>query len=220
MVRFLISQLLSQMSMRKRSNMDKGEIIIYQTEDGTSSLEVKLQEDTVWLTHQQISLLFDRERSVITKHINNIFKSKELDEKTNVQKMHIPNSDKLVKFYNLDVILSVGYRVNSKRGTQFRIWANNILKEYLVKGYALNEKRLQEQLQRFESLKQSIRLIEDVTRHKVLSITESEGLLRVIADFTYSLDILDQYDYQKLQIIDTSHKDVIPVSYKEAMMAI
>jgi Virulence protein RhuM family len=200
--------------------MDKGEIIIYQTEDGKSSLEVNLQEDTVWLTHQQISLLFDRDRSVITKHINNIFKSNELDEKSNVQKMHIPNSDKMVKFYNLDVILSVGYRVNSKRGTQFRIWANNILKEYLVKGYALNEKRLKEQLQRFESLKQSIRLIENVTRHKALSIIESEGLLEVITDFTYALDILDQYDYQKLQIIDTSHKDAIPIAYEDAMRAI
>jgi hypothetical protein len=113
----------------KNDNMDKGEIIIYQTNDGKSSIEVKLQEDTVWLTHQQISLLFERDRSVITKHINNIFKSNELDEKSNVQKMHIPNSDKMVKFYNLDVILSDGYRVNSKRGTQFRIWANSILKE-------------------------------------------------------------------------------------------
>ena len=200
--------------------MDKGEIIIYQTEDGKSAIEVKLRADTVWLTHQQISLLFERDRSVITKHINNIFKSYELDENSNVQKMHIPNSDKMVKFYNLDVILSVGYRVNSKRGTQFRIWANNVLKDYLVRGYALNEKRLQEQLQRFESLKQSIRLIENIARHKALSITESEGLLKVITDFTYALDILDQYDYQKLQIIDTSHKEVVPVSYDEAMHAI
>lgn len=161
--------------------MDRGEIIFYQTEDGKSLLEVKLQEDTVWLTHQQMSLLFGRERSVITKHINNIIKSNELDEKSNVQKMHIPNSDKMVKFYNLDVILSVGYRVNSKRGTQFRIWANNILKEYLVRGYALNEKRLKNQLQNFESLKQSIKHIEIVSRNKALTITESEGLLRVIA---------------------------------------
>jgi len=125
-----------------------------------------------------------------------------------------------VEHFSLDAILSVGYRVNSKRGTQFRIWANNVLKEYLVKGYALNEKRLQEQMQRFESLKQSIRLIENIAQHKALSITESEGLLRVIADFTYALDILDQYDYQKLQIAGTSHEEAIPISYEEAMQAI
>ena len=189
--------------------MDKGEIIIYQTEDGKSSLEVKLQEDTIWLTQKQIGVLFEKDTDTIGLHIRNIFKEGELQPGATTEESSVIQDEgrrqvrRKVKFFNLDVVISVGYRVKSLRGTQFRIWANNILKEYLVKGYALNEKRLQEQLQKFESLKQSIRLIENVTREKVLSITESEGLLRVIADFTYALDLLDQYDYQKLQIVDT-----------------
>ncbi len=101
----------------------KGEIIIYKAKGGQTAIDVRLQDETIWLTQEQMSKLFQRERTVITKHINNVFTTKELDEKSTVQKMHIPSSDKPVKFYNLDVVLSVGYRVNSKRGTQFRIWA-------------------------------------------------------------------------------------------------
>lgn len=206
--------------------MDRGEIIIYQTNDGKSSLEVKLQEDTVWLTQKQMGVLFDKDTDTIGLHIRNIFKEGELRPQVTTEESSVVQDEggrqvrRKVKFFNLDVIISVGYRVKSLRGTQFRIWANNVLKDYLVRGYALNEKRLQEQLQRFENLKQSIRLIENIARHKALSITESEGLLKVITDFTYALDILDQYDYQKLQIIDTSHKEVVPVSYDEAMHAI
>lgn len=116
---------------------NQGEIIIYQP-DNEVKLEVRLEEETVWLTQAQITELFQRERTVITKHINNIFKEKELEEQSNVHFLHIANSDKPVKVYSLDVIISVGYRVKSQRGTQFRIWANRILKEYLLKGYAVN----------------------------------------------------------------------------------
>jgi prophage maintenance system killer protein len=132
------------MSKKKRKATNKDEIVIYKSPQGEIQLDVRFEKDTLWLTHQQIGSLFQRDRSVVTRHLNNIFNSGELSRKSNVQKMHIPNSDRPVKFYNLDVILSVGYRVNSKRGTQFRIWANKVLKEYLVKGYALNEKRLKE----------------------------------------------------------------------------
>jgi prophage maintenance system killer protein len=206
--------------------MDKGEIIIYQTGDGKSALEVNLREDTVWLTQKQMGVLFDKDTDTIGLHIRNIFKEGELEPRATTEESSVVQDEggrqvrRKVKFFNLDVIISVGYRVKSLRGTQFRIWANNVLKDYLVRGYALNEKRLQEQLQRFDSLKQSIRLIENIARNKMLSITESEGLLRVITDFTYALDILDQYDYQKLQIVDTSHKDAVPISYSEAMQAI
>jgi len=206
--------------------MDKGEIIIYQTEDGKSALEVNLREDTVWLTQKQMGVLFDKDTDTIGLHIRNIFKEGELEPRATTEESSVVQDEggrqvrRKVKLFNLDVIISVGYRVKSLRGTQFRIWANNVLKDYLVRGYALNEKRLQEQLQRFDSLKQSIRLIENIARNKMLSITESEGLLRVITDFTYALDILDQYDYQKLQIVDTSHKDAVPISYSEAMQAI
>jgi hypothetical protein len=130
--------------MVKAEELNKGEVIIYKTKGGKTSLEVKLEKDTVWLSQQQITQLFNRDRTVITKHINNVFKEKELDEKSNVQKMNIPNSDKPVAFYSLDIVISVGYRVKSKEGTQFRIWANQVLKDYLIKGYAINHKRLPE----------------------------------------------------------------------------
>lgn len=118
---------------------DKGEIIIYQSEN-TLQLEVRMEDETVWLTQAQMIELFQRDQSVIARHIGNIFKEKELDEKSNMHFLHIANSDKPVKAYSLDVIISVGYRVKSQRGTQFRIWANQILKEYLLKGYTINQR--------------------------------------------------------------------------------
>ncbi len=119
--------------------MDNNQIIIYQTEDGLTKIDVTLENETVWLNQDQMAELFQRDRTVITKHIGNIFREGELDKKSNVQFLHVANSDKPVKYYNLDVIISVGYRVKSLRGTQFRIWANNILKEYLIKGFAMND---------------------------------------------------------------------------------
>lgn len=118
---------------------NNGEIIIYQTEDGLTKIEVQLNNDTVWLSKNQLAELFQRDRSVISKHIKNIFIEGELDEKSNVQKMHVANSDKPVEHYSLDVIISVGYRVKSLRGTQFRIWATNVLREYITKGFAMND---------------------------------------------------------------------------------
>lgn len=122
--------------------MDNNQIIIYQTEDGLTKIDVALENETVWLSQEQMAELFQRDRTVITKHIGNIFKEGELDEKSNVQFLHIANSDKPVKLYSLDVIISVGYRVRSLRGTQFRIWANSVLKEYLIKGFAMNDELL------------------------------------------------------------------------------
>lgn len=127
--------------MEENKNND---IVIYQTEDGITRIEVNFNSDTVWLSQAQISELFQRERSVITKHINNVFEERELDEESNVQNLHIANSDKPVAFYSLDVIISVGYRVNSLRGTQFRIWANPVLKEHLIKGFAMNDELLKQ----------------------------------------------------------------------------
>ena len=121
---------------------DNNQIIMYQTEDGLTKIDVTLENETVWLSQDQMAELFQRDRSVITKHIGNIFKEGELDKKSNVQYLHVANSDKPVKFYSLDVIISVGYRVKSLRGTQFRIWANRILKEYLIKGFAMNDELL------------------------------------------------------------------------------
>ena len=119
--------------------MNQGEIILYQPDEAIR-LEVRMENETVWLTQTQIAELFERDRTVITKHINNVFKEKELEEKSNVQFLHIANSDKPVKYFSLDVIISVGYRVKSKRGTQFRQWANKVLKDYLLKGYSVNQR--------------------------------------------------------------------------------
>ena len=114
---------------------NRGELIMYQTEDGLTRIDVRIESDTVWLTRKQMAELFDRDISVIGRHIRNVFEEGELVEESNVQKMHITNSDKPVEFYSLDVIISVGYRVKSLRGTQFRIWANSVLREYLIKGF-------------------------------------------------------------------------------------
>ena len=123
-------------------NQNKGEIIMYRTEYGLTEIQTTLVDDTVWLNRAQMAELFQRDRSVIGRHIKNVFEEGELDRERNVQNLHIPNSDKLVEFYSLDVIISVGYRVKSLRGTQFRIWANGILKEYLKKGFAMDDARL------------------------------------------------------------------------------
>ena len=194
--------------------MNKGEIIIYQTSDGNTNLDVRLEEETVWLTQSQMVELFERDRTVITKHINNVFREKELDEKSNVHFLHIANSDKPVKIYNLDVVISVGYRIKSQRGTQFRIWANKVLKEYLVKGYAVNQNVKLEQL---EDLKKTVSLLSNVIQNKELSVDEATGLLRVIADYTYGLDILNQYDYQQLKIEQITEKETFRANYENAM---
>ena len=153
-------------------------IIIYKNTDFSAGVEVKFDGDTFWLSQIQISELFERDKTVITKHINKIFKDGELDEKSNVQKMHIANSDKPITLYNLEVIISVGYRVNSKRGTQFRQWATARLKEFLVKGYAINQKRLDE-------LSQMVSIIAQNTQSDDLKLNEAKELLSVLSTYTH-----------------------------------
>ena len=127
--------------MSQNGNMEnRGEIIIYQTADGQTSLEVKMENETVWLSANQMAILFDRDEKTVRKHINNMFAEKELDKMNNTQNLRVVGVKQHVSFYSLDVIISVGYRVKSQRGTQFRIWANRVLKEYLTKGFAINEK--------------------------------------------------------------------------------
>ncbi len=176
----------------------KGEVIIYQAKGQKIQLDVKLDRDTIWLTQKQLADLFHTERSVITKHIHNIFETKELEQKSNVQKMHIPNSDKPVNFYNLDMIISVGYRVNSARATQFRIWATNVLKRHLVDGYTINEKRLRSAQHKYQELQKSIKLLGNVVQLAGVS-DETKGLIRVIAQYSRALDLLDDFDHQKLR---------------------
>lgn len=196
--------------MNKQINT--GEIVIYQAEDEQVSLEVKLIEDTVWLNLNQMAELFQRNKSVVSRHISNVFRTGELSKGATVAKfatVQIEGDRRItrnIEYYNLDMIIAIGYRVNSLRGTQFRIWANKILKDYLVTGYVLNEKRLQSQIEKYEALKQSIKLIDNIVDRKLLSTSESEGLLRVIGDFSYALDTLDRYDYGKLELFRVSDR--------------
>ncbi|OIO71286.1 MAG: cytochrome C biogenesis protein CycH [Zetaproteobacteria bacterium CG12_big_fil_rev_8_21_14_0_65_55_1124] len=179
---------------------EQSEILIYQSEDGLAVTEVRLEADTVWLTQAQMVTLFGRDQSVISRHIGNIFKEGELVRESNMQKMHIANSDKPVVFFNLDVIISVGYRVKSQQGTRFRQWANRVLKEYLTRGYSLNEKLLQEQNRRLSDLRDTVALIEQTLAHQAVGEDEAKGLLKVIADYAYALTTLDRFDHGSLEI--------------------
>jgi hypothetical protein len=148
------------MENKLMSDKPESQIILYQTEDGETQIQVTMQDETVWLTQREMADLFQRDQSVISRHINNVFKEGELDEESNMQKMHIANSDKPVSYYNLDVIISVGYRVKSHRGTQFRIWATGTLREYLVKGFVINDERLEgSETNYFEELVERVRRI-------------------------------------------------------------
>lgn len=192
--------------------------MIYQTADGQTSVNVRLENDTVWLTQAQMVQLFERERTVITKHINNVFKEGELDEKSNVHFLHIANSDKPVKFYSLDVIISVGYRVKSQRGTQFRIWANRVLKDYLIKGYALSDGVSKEN---YNELRRLLQLTgRTLHNREEISGDESRSLLDVVVDYAYALDTLDRYDYQQLSISHTTRLSRFRATYEGAMQAI
>ena len=198
-----------------------GEVIIYEMPDGQTAIDVKLENDTVWLTQEQMANLFDKAKSTVNEHIKNIYRESELLEDDTRRKFgNSEFPDKPTNFYNLDVIISVGYRVKSTRGTQFRIWANRVLKDYLTKGYAINEKRLQEQSRQLEELKQTVKLLGNVISTHELTSDEANGLLKVVTDYTYALDVLDQYDHQVLEIEDTTLKEFFQVTYDEAMIAI
>lgn len=212
--------------MEIQTLMDTGEIIIYQTSDGSTAMEVRLENETIWLTQKQIAELFGTKRPAITKHLKNIFLSGELDENAVCSILehttpHGAMADKTqtteVKYYNLDAILSVGYRVNSKNATQFRIWANRVLKEYLIKGYAVKDTI---KLEQYEDLKQTIKVLANVLDHKTLEYSEATGLLKVVTDYAYALDTLDRYDYQQLEIVKTTNTEQFRATYDNAMSAI
>ncbi len=206
--------------MNKTDISNFGHAIAFRPQGTKVSLEVKLKDETVWLTQGQMAELFSTERSVITKHLRNIFGITELHKKSNVQKMHIPNSDKPVQFYNLDVIISVGYRVNSKRGTQFRIWATNILKQHLIQGYTLNNKRLKEQAQSLKTLQRTVQMLADLSERKALTSDEAKNLFQVIRDYSYGLDILDDYDHGRITVKSATKKESYRLTYDEAIRLI
>lgn len=193
-------------------------IEIYHSQDGSVQLNVKLENETVWLSANQMAMLFDRDAKTIRKHINNVFADGELAKESNTQKMRVANSDKPVPFYNLDVIISVGYRVKSRQGVQFRQWATSVLKQYLIKGYVVNQ---QIKLDRYNELKDVVRLMSrSIVLQDNVTTDEYSGLFNVISDYIYALDTLDQYDYQSLSISKTTKEEPFRATYDNAMEVI
>jgi prophage maintenance system killer protein len=203
--------------------MDRGEIIIYQLPDGFTSLDVRLENETIWLTQAQMVQLFDSSKANVSEHIKHIYKTYELEETATVRNFRTVRIEgkrevsRALVYYNLDMIIAIGYRVNTKRGTLFRIWANKVLKEYIVKGYVIDQRVKIEQL---EDLKKTVKLLSNVLDTKSLTANEATGLLKVITDYTYALDTLDRYDYQLLEINETTQEISFRATYENAIEAI
>ncbi|OGX08854.1 MAG: cytochrome C biogenesis protein CycH [Omnitrophica WOR_2 bacterium GWA2_37_7] len=198
-------------------NIEGGKVVLYK-----KGLEVQLRDDTVWINQKQMAELFNTERSVITKHLGNIFTSKELDQKSVCANFaHTASDGKLykTKFYNLDAIISVGYRVNSKQGTQFRIWATDVLKKHLVDGYTINEKRLKCIESKYRELQNAVSLIGNVIEVEDLS-AEAKGLIGVISKYSRALDILDDFDHQKLEAPKGTKRSRYKITYEKALTII
>lgn len=187
--------------------MAEKELVLFESEDKSVSLSVPFENEMVWLNQSQMTQLFSVDRTVITKHVNNVFKEQEVDEKSNVHFLHIANSDKNVKFYSLDVIISVGYRVKSKRGIEFRKWANKVLKQYILKGYAANERRL-------EDLRQTLQII-----RRTENQLDTNQILSVIEQYTAALDLLDDYDHLSVKKPDGTEA-TYRLTYEEARKVI
>ena len=204
--------------------MKQDQIVIYQTEDGQTQIDVRLENDTVWLTQAQMADLFQKDRTVITRHINNIYRVDELEREVTCAKIAQVQTEgkrqvtRIIPYFNLDMIISVGYRVNSKRGIKFRQWANRVLKEYLVKGYAVNERIRKEQIGELRQLVQVVGRA--ISNQELPNTTESQDLLDVVVDYTYALDTLDNYDYERLSIQKTTKEESFHATYENAMEAI
>jgi len=202
--------------------MSQSEIVIYQLSEETNEIHVRLEGNTIWLSQKQMAELFEKDTDTIGLHLKNIFQTGELNEMSTteeysvVQKEGNRNVKRSIKHYNLDAIISVGYRVNSTRGTQFRIWANKVLREYLVKGYAVNQEVLEKKNEKLKQLEETVRIIRKSIETRELSDLENKGLLDIISDYSYAMDILDQYDYQSLKIEHTTKKEKYRLSYEEA----
>lgn len=197
-------------------------IEIFKTESGETEILVRMEDDTVWLTQKQMSTLFEKDSDTIGLHIKNIYHTGELEEFSTTEDFSVVRLEgnrkvkRKVKHYNLDTIISVGYRVNSLRGIQFRRWATSILKDYLIKGFSINETKIRQQKEKLKELQNSVKILGKVLNYKTLSNDESIGLLKIISDYAYALEILDQYDYQTLEINNTSGKETFQLTYTEA----
>ena len=203
-----------------------GDITLYRTQDGSTNLEVRIDHETIWLTQKQMSDLFEKNTDTIGLHIRNIYKENELEEYSTTEESSVVQKEgnrsvtRNIRFYNLDVIISVGYRVKSSRGTQFRIWATNVLKNHIIKGYTLNEKRLQAQISRLQELQNAVDIMGRILSQKTISGPEAEGLLKMISDYSLALRLLDQYDHQQLRLHGTTFHSPFTLTYELAVNAI
>jgi len=198
-------------------------IVIYQSTDGSVATEVRLVGETVWLTQKQMAELFGKNIRTINEHIGNVFKEGELDESSVIRNFRITAADGKnydTAHYNLDVIISVGYRVKSRQGTQFRMWATQRLREYLVQGYTLNQQRLEAQQEKMDELRQAIALSARLIHNKSLSPDESRGILTILEKYSHALTVLDDYDHQRLQVTGTRTLAHEKIAYDEAMRQI
>jgi prophage maintenance system killer protein len=191
-------------------------VVLYEGPEG-SKLEVRLDHETVWLNQAQMVELFNRDQSVISRHLRNVFNEGELDEKSNMQKMHFANSDKPVVLYNLDVIISVGYRVKSQQGTRFRQWATGVLRDHIVKGYTVNEQRFREQAEKLTDIRRTVELLTRTLTNQELVSETGRDVLRVITDYAYALTLLDRYDHGTLAIEGTTRLALHVIDYEEAI---
>ncbi|MBR1732349.1 MAG: virulence protein RhuM/Fic/DOC family protein [Alloprevotella sp.] len=204
--------------------MNENQIIIYQTEDGRTQIDVRLENDTVWLTQAQMAELFQTDRTSIVRHVNNIYKSEELEREATCAKIAQVQIEgqrtvrRTIPYYNLDMIISVGYRVNTKRGIKFRQWANCVLREYLVQGYAVSDRLRREQL---GELRQLVGVLgRTLQAGTALTGDESRALFNVVSDYAYALDTLDSYDYERLNISKTTKEQRFRATYEQAMREI
>jgi len=205
------------------AEQQQNEILIYQAEDGTAVTEVRLEGGTVWLTQAEVAELFGTKRPAITKHFSNIFKCGELDKQSVCSILERTAADGKkykTQYYNLDAIISVGYRVNSVNATRFRQWASRVLNDYLTCGYALNEKRLKEQHAKMADLRATVSLLEHTLAHQAVGEMEAKGLLKVIADYAYALTTLDRYDHEQLSIDGSTASTDFVLDYDDAMAVV
>ena len=206
--------------------LQKGEIIIYTSEDGSISLDTKLENDTIWLTQKQMAELFGVKTPAINKHLNNIYNEGELDKISTVSILEIVQKEgnrdisRKIAFYNLDAVISVGYRVNSSRATQFRIWATNTLKEYLTKGYVINEKMLKAQQNKIQTLQSTVSLLTRSIQNQISTVDQAQDVANILDNFAKGLNLLDNFDHKTLDTKGVTQKEAVAISESEFLKVI
>jgi prophage maintenance system killer protein len=205
------------------ANQSRGEVVLYEEADGGIHVDVRLERETLWLTQGQMAELFDKDPDTIGLHLRNIFAEKELDEAATTEDSSVVrlegtrNVRRTIRFYNLDAIISVGYRVNSRRGTQFRMWATRVLRDHAIRGFTINERRLAEDRRRMEDLQNAIRLAAETASRQDLSGDEAKALLQVVGEYSFALDVLDDYDHERLPPTLPATGPAKGIDYDEAL---